>query len=237
MRKLFIGYAFSALLLGNSVVYAQETESVQTVEVKSIRVRFVSYKESYALAKKVQIATSGRVAMGLMFTPAKPGVQINDIQLWLDGEQSSTPIKVTKGIFVVPVNDEVAEQNGSYSINKQKGELNVRITVLPAIANNAWTIGKVRQSIIDATNAIDKFTPWYQKPFAMKVNSVGVCSSEAGAPVKLMNGDVVVTALVTSEKNTDDSGHQVYCQSFASDAKYDDNLRIDIPDNAQVLFL
>ncbi|MET0265509.1 MAG: hypothetical protein ABW202_07845, partial [Duganella sp.] len=206
-------------------------------EVKTARVRFVSYKESYELAKKVQLATSGRVAMGILLVPAKPGVRVDDVQLWLDGEKTSIPVSVHHGLFVIPINDEIAAGNGSYSINKQKGDVTARVAVLPAIAQNAWTIAKVRQSLADAVNAVDKFTPWYQKPFAMKIRAVAVCSNQAGMPLKLFNGNELVAELTTSEKSTDDSGQQVFCQSFAKDTQYDDAVRLDIPAEAQVLFL
>lgn len=241
LSKPFHTITIVTLLFSGAAASANENEndaSPQSVEVKGVRTRLVPYKESYELAKKVQLATAGRGALGLRLVPARPEVRVDNVKLWLEGEDKSLPIPVSDGgIFVAPVKDEIAASDGRFAINKQKGDLTARIVVLPAVARDAWTIGAVRQSIADARAAIDKFTPWYQKPFAMRVNTVSVCTRKAGVPVKVMQAETVVATLPTSEPARNDADQPVYCQHFRGDEKCDQASVLSIPEDAQVLFL
>jgi hypothetical protein len=241
MSKLSPGLAVLALLLASASAHAAGGDGdvpVQSVEVKGVRTRLVSYKQPYEIAKKVQLAAEGRVALGLRLVPARPEVRIDDIKLWLEGEAESIPIKVSDGgVFVVPVKDQIAAQDGKFSINKKKGELTARIVIMPAIARDAWTVGMVGRTIADARSAIDKFTPWYQKPFAMRVNTVSVCTKAANEMVKVMQGETVLASLPTSEKARNDADQPVFCHHFKGDEQYDQASRLVIPDDAEVLFL
>jgi hypothetical protein len=239
LSKLFHTIRIVTVLFSGAVANAGENDTpIQSVEVKGIRTGLVPYKELYELAKKVQLATAGRVAVGLRLVPARPRVRVDNVKLWLERENESLPIPVSDGgIFIVPVNDEIAANDGRFAINKQKGDLTARIVVLPTMARDAWTIGAVRQSIADARAAIDKFTPWYQKPFAMRVNTVSVCTRKVGVPVKIMQGETVIATLSTSEQARNDADQPVYCQHFKGDENYGQASVLSIPEEAEVLFL
>lgn len=238
MSKLPQVIGLLAVLVSGAASAGDSEDAVQSIEVKGTRTRLVSYKEPYDIAKKVQRATDGRVALGLRLVPSKPGVRVDDIKLWLEGGNDSIPVKVSDGgVFVVPVKDEIAAHDGQFAINKQKGDLTARVVIVPAIDRHAWTLGMVRKSIADAKSAVDEFTPWYQKPFAMRVNTVSVCTKAAGEPVSITQGGAVVATLQTSDKATNDAGQPVYCQHFKGDEKYDQASVLGIPDDAEVLFL
>lgn len=238
MSKLPQVIGLLALLVSSAAGASDNGDAVQSVEVKGTRTRLVSYKEPYDIAKKVQQATDGRVALGLRLVPSKPGVRVDDIKLWLEGDNESIPVQVSDaGIFVVPVKDEIAAHDGRFAINKQKGDLTARIVIVPAVARNAWTLGMVRKSIADANSAIAEFTPWYQKPFAMHVNTVSVCTRVPDVAVDIVQGGAVVATLPTTAKAKNDAGQPVYCQHFKGDEKYDQASVLHIPDDAEVLFL
>jgi hypothetical protein len=239
MSKLFRTVGIATLLLSAAAAGADENEApIQSIEVKGTRTRLVSYKEPYEIAKKVQQAADGRVALGSRLVPTRPEVRVDDVKLWLEGESESIPVQVSDaGIFVVPVKDDIAAHDGRFAINKQKGDLTARVVILPAISRDAWTLGMVRKSITDARSAIDKFTPWYQKPFAMRMNTVSVCTKTAGVPVNIVQAGAVVATLPTSEKARNDADQPVYCQHFKGDEKYDQASVLAIPDGAEVLFL
>lgn len=229
----------SILVLTGLPVSANESpEQIQSIEVKGIRTRLVSYKEPYELAKKVQASTEGRVALGLRLVPTRPEVRIDDVKLWLESSEESFPIRVSEGgIFVVPVKDEIAARNWQFAINKQKGDLTARVVIIPAVPRNAWTIAMVRKAISDARVAVDKFTPWYQKPFAMRVHTVSICTKVAGVPVKIVQGESVIATLRTEDKTRNDADQQVYCLHLNGNEQYDQASLLAVPDDAEVLFL
>ncbi len=238
MRTLYTSILLTAILAVGSSAFADEASTVATVEIQGARERLVPYKESYEMAKKVQMATEGRVALALRLIPSKPNVRIDDVQLSLEGETESIPINVLAGgIFVVPVNDDIAKQNGSFSVNKKKGDLGARLVLVPSVARKDWTIGLMRQVVAGAQSAAIKITPWYERAFMTKITSIAVCSSEAGAPLQVMNGNDVVAKFQMNEKATDDADRPVFCKHFNGDDKLDEHLTVAIPDGAQVVLL
>jgi hypothetical protein len=112
-----------------------------------------------------------------------------------------------------------------------------RILVLPAVARDAWTIGAVRQSIADARAAIGKFTPWYLKPFVMRVNTVSVCTRNAGVPVKVMQGETVIATLPTRKQGRNAADQPVYCQHFKGNENYGQGSVLSMPEEAELVFL
>lgn len=211
---------------------------VQTVEVKGARERLVPYKESYELARKVQEASNGRVAFGLRLIPAKPEVTLNNIRLWLGEEADAIPVKVNDGgLFVVPIDHKVAANNGHYSINRKKGELSVRVAILPNVERDAWTIGLMQQVVQDGKAAIKKLLPWYMRAFGIGVDAVAVCGPTAGMPIQLMNGAEVAATVTADKKATNDVGRPVFCKHFGGDDKLDANLKVVVPEGAEVLLL
>lgn len=236
-RLLFSAYVL--VVCACPLIQAEDMPSpVTTVEVSGVRERLVPYQESYDIAKKVQVVSNGRVALALRLVPAKPDVRVDDVQLWLDGLNESIPIKMLDGgIFVVPINDQIAEQKGSYSINKKKGDLNAFIALVPAVEKNDWTIGLMKQVVANSKNAIDKIVPWYQRPFAMRVDSVAICGKEAGMPLQVMNGDKLIATLSADKKATNDVGGLVFCKFFNGEEKFDDNFRVVVPEGAEALLL
>jgi hypothetical protein len=238
MRTLYTLLLSTTILTVSSFVFADDEAVTATIEIQGVRERLVPYKESYEMAKKVQAASEGRVALALRLIPTKPNVRIDDVQLSLEGETESVSINVLAGgIFVVPVNDEIAKQNGSYSVNKKKGELGARIILVPSVARKDWTIGLMRQVVSGAQTATSKITRWYERPFTTKITSVGVCSNQADVPLLVMNGKDVVAKFQLNEKATDDVDRPVFCKHFNGDDKLDDNLTVAIPEGAEVVLL
>jgi hypothetical protein len=237
MRTLYTSVLLVTALTASSIVFADEAPPATTIEIQGVRERLVPYKESYEMAKKVQVASEGRVALAFRLVPTKPNVRIDDVQIALEDDTESIPINVLSGgIFVVPVNDAIAKQDGSFSVNKKKGELGARITLVPSVQKE-WTIGLMRQVVSDAQAATNKIVPWYQRAFATKITSIAVCSSEAGVPLQVMNGKDVVAKFQLNEKATDDVDRPVFCKHFNGDDKLEENLTVAIPDGAQVVLL
>ena len=56
------------------------------------------------------------------------------------------PIKVSDGgVFVVPLNDDIAAQDGTFLVNKGRGELTANIVLQPSVARDAWNVTRVGQ--------------------------------------------------------------------------------------------
>lgn len=211
---------------------------VQIVEVKGARERLVPYKESYTLAKKVKEASSGRVAFGLRLIPAKPAVTLDNIRLWLGDEDNAVPVPVGEGgLFVVPINDKVAANNGHYSINRKKGELDVRVAILPNVPRDAWTIGLMQQVVQDGKAAVKKLLPWYMRAFGIGVDAVAVCGKNPGMPIQVMSGSDVAATVTADKKATNDIGRPVFCKYFTAADQFDASYKVVVPEGAEVLLL
>lgn len=211
-------------------------EPLQTVEVKAGRNRLVAYEESYQLAKKVQDASHGRVLLALRPMPGNAQVRLDDLEVTLEANGRSVPVPLRDGIVPVPVDAQLAAEGAYYFVNKQTADLTVNVVLLPALGRDEWTMGTIRRSIRDARLALASFIPWYQRPFAATVHTVSVCSAEAGAPVRVLDGEALVATLPTADKTSNDSGRPVFCHHFNGKEHYADSFRVAVPDGAEVLF-
>ena len=77
--------------------------------------------------------------------------------------------------------------------------------------------------------------PWYAIPFAPKVKSVGVCTKEAGIEVQIKDGDNIISAVTTKNPDKNYGNQSVFCVDFDKTTEFKDNLRIVIPDSAEVM--
>ncbi|QNA99283.1 hypothetical protein [Massilia sp. Se16.2.3] len=87
------------------------------------------------------------------------------------------------GVFVVPVNERIARENGQFLINKRKEDLSVNLVLVPTLPRDAWTVGAVQSLLADARGAVGKLLPRYQKPVVWAVTrklAVAVCSHMQG---------------------------------------------------------
>ena len=228
-----------ALLFPVSHANAQEADTPpQAVEIKAVRERLVPYKDSYEMAKKLQQASNGHVALGVHLMPTKADVRMDDIRIWLESDEKSIAIKMREGsIFMVPVDDQIAAEKGNYSVNKKKGDLSAAIVILPGVPENEWTIGLMKQVIGEANVAIKKTTPWYLMPLIVSVKSVAVCSKQPNVNVQIMDGVTVIATVATKTAAKNDSGEPVFCAFFDSHTEYADGLHVSVPESAEVLLL
>jgi len=102
-----------------SLASAQEEDAThQVIEIKAQRERMVAYQQSYEMAKKIQTASNGHVALGLRLMPARSDVRMDDIRLWLESTSTSVPVKLRDGnVFLVPIEDQIAA-NSLESVSK-----------------------------------------------------------------------------------------------------------------------
>lgn len=238
---LFRPAAVACLLCASSAVFADDPAPMQTVEVKAARTRLVAYRRPYhEFATKVREASHGRLAFAVQLLPSKPGVRVDDLRLWLEASGEGMPVAVDQsGLFVVPIRDDIAAQDGQFSVNKKPGALIARGILVATMARDAWTVGAIRELVADTRSAVAQLTPWYLKPFGFTAPrlAVSVCSTEPDAQVVVMQGDAVVATLPTSVKEHDHAGQPVFCQKFTGAEPYAQDSRLVIPDAAQVLIL
>ena len=221
--------------------YAQEQATEQTpeqvIEIKAKHEGMMPYQELYEYAKKTQSLTQGHVAFIIQLKPLKPDVKMDDIRLWLESKSKSISIKILDGnLFIVPVDDEIATEKGQFSVNKQKGEIQGIGNWIPNVPKNDWTIGLTKQVIDESNTAIKKVMPWYSIPFLPKIKSIAVCTKQAGVEVQIKDGDNIVASVTTKDADKNDSNQPVFCTYFDKNTTYKDDLRIVIPDTAEVIF-
>lgn len=209
-----------------------------SADAKPPRVRFTAYRESYLTAKKVWQVSSGNVVMALRLIPAKLSASIDDVRVALQGNGAPIPIKVSEGgVFVVPLNDDIAAQDGTFLVNKGKGELTANIVIQPAVARDAWNVTRVGQVLHDARRAVRAITPWYKRPFANEVQSLAFCAAETGSALRLMDGDQLIATLPMNEPAVNDINQPVFCKIFDGEDKYPGHYRVVLPEQATVLLL
>ncbi len=207
-------------------------------DAKAPRVRFTAYRESYLTARKVWQVSSGSVVMALRLIPAKLSATIDDVRVALQGNGAPVPIKVSSGgVFVVPLNDDIAAQDGAFLVNKGRGELTANIVLQPSVARDAWNVTRVGQVLQDARRAVRAITPWYKRPFASDVQSLAFCAAERGSALQLMDGEQLIATLPMNEAAVNDINQPVFCKIFDGEDKYPGHYRVVMPEQATVLLL
>ncbi|KAB8044343.1 hypothetical protein [Janthinobacterium aquaticum] len=223
---------------------ATPLQAPQTVTVKGSsdasppRVRFTAYRDSYETAKKVWEVSRGNVVMALRLIPAKVSGTIDDVRVALQGNGAPVSVRVTEGgVFVVPINDEIAAQDGVFLVNKGRGELTASMVIQPAVAREAWTLERVAHVLRDARLAVRAITPWYKRWFSSEVKSLAFCAPERGSALQLKDGEQLIATLPMSEAAVNDINQPVYCKMFDGEDKYPGQYRLVMPDEASVLIL
>ncbi|OBV39655.1 hypothetical protein [Janthinobacterium psychrotolerans] len=202
------------------------------------RVRFTAYRDSYLTAKKVWQVSRGNVVMALRLIPAKLSATIDDVRVALQGDGAPMAIKVGEGgVFIVPINDEIAAQDGSFLVNKGRGELTANMVIQPAVARDAWTMARVAQVLHDARLAVHAITPWYKRLFASEIRSLAFCAPERGSALQLMQDQQLIATLPMNDAAVNDINQPVYCKAFDGQDKYPGQYRVVLPEQATVLLL
>lgn len=234
----------SGLMPGLMPPPAEEAVPSQTVtitansEAKPPRVHFMAYRDSYLTARKVWQVSSGNVVMALRLLPAKLSATIDDVRVALQGHGPAIPIKVAEGgVFVVPLHEDIAAQDGAFLVNKGRGELTANIVIQPAVARDAWNVTRVGQVLQDARRAVRAITPWYKRPFADDVQSLAFCAAERGSALHLMDGEQLIATLPMNTAAVNDINVPVYCKIFDGEDKYPGHYRVVLPEQASVLLL
>ncbi len=202
------------------------------------RVRFTAYRDSYLTAKKVWQVSRGNVVMALRLIPAKLSATIDDVRVALQGDGAPIAVKVGEGgVFIVPINDEIAAQDGSFLVNKGKGELTASMVIQPSVARDAWTVARVAQVLHDARLAVRAITPWYKRLFASEIESLAFCAPERGSAVQLLQDQQLIATLPMNDAAVNDIKLPVYCKKFDGEDKYPGQYRVVMPEQATVLLL
>lgn len=202
------------------------------------RVRFTAYRDSYLTAKKVWQVSRGNVVMALRLIPAKLSATIDDVRVALQGDGAPVAIKVGEGgVFIVPINDEIAAQGGSFLVNKGRGELTANMVIQPSVARDAWTVSRVAQVLHDARLAVHAITPWYKRLFSSEVQSLAFCAPERGSALQLMQDQQLIATLPMNDAAVNDINLPVYCKMFDGEDKYPGHYRVVMPEQATVLIL
>ncbi len=217
-------------------------EPVQTVEVKGPRSRLVPYRDLfYPMAKAVQHALGGRAALAVQLRPTHQAVRVEEVQVWLAGDHETMPVaRRADGLFMVPVNERLAEDHGHFLINRRSEDLSVNLVLVPTLPREAWTIGAMRHLLEDARGAVGKLLPWYQKPMVWAVTrklGVSVCSRLRDVPVALLDGERVVATVHTSQESRNHAQETVFCHRFDGSEDYPENTRVVIPEDGEVLLM
>ena len=207
-------------------------------EANPPRVRFTAYRDSYETAKKVWQVSRGNVVMALRLIPAKVSGTIDDVRVALQGNGAPVSVRVAEGgVFVVPINDEIAEQDGMFLVNKGRGELTASMVIQPAVPREAWTVERVAHVLRDARLAVRAITPWYKRWFSSEVKSLAFCAPERGSALQLKQGEQLIATLPMSEAAMNDINQPVYCKMFDGEDKYPGQYRVVLPEEATVLIL
>lgn len=202
------------------------------------RVRFTAYRDSYLTAKKVWQVSRGNVVMALRLIPAKLSATIDDVRVALQGDGAPVAIKVGEGgVFIVPINDEIAAQDGSFLVNKGRGELTANMVIQPSVARDAWTVARVAQVLHDARLAVHAITPWYKRLFSSDVQALAFCAPERGSALQLMQDQQLIATLPMMDAAVNDINLPVYCKMFDGEDKYPGHYRVVMPEQATVLIL
>ncbi|MEX5748298.1 hypothetical protein [Massilia sp. X63] len=216
--------------------------ALPTVEVKAARTRLLPYKDLfYPMAKAVQTSLAGRAALAVQLRPARPGVRTDDLSVWLEGGGEALPVHANEhGLYIVPVADRIAQQEGSFSINKNPSDLRANLVLIPTLPLEAWTIGEVRRLLHDVHAALDPLVPWHLRLLmwaSMRKLGVWVCSLSPSAHVDVVDDGRLLASYPTSEPMRNHANSPVYCHRFTGNEDFDPRARLVLPEDAQVLLI
>ena len=236
----YLWLALATISFQHAVLAQEQTanDAPRVIEIKAEREHLVDYQQPYEAAKKTQVASHGHVAFAYQLVPKNSTTRIDDVKIWLESPSKSIPIKILDGnFFIVPVDDQIAEEKGKFAINKKGGEVTGVPSWIQVVPNKDWTIGLMKQ-VIDETNlAINKFLPWYGRPFAPKVKSIAVCSKEPSLEIQIKDGDKIAGSVVTKDAEKNDANRPVFCTRFDASTKFSDDSRVVVPDSAEVILM
>lgn len=230
-----------ALLLANALSVAAHADepAENVVEVTGSKsIVSVPYRQAYEIAKKVQVASQGRLALAMRLTPQRDGARMDGLRLSLSTDNDDVLIPLQDGVFfTIPIIDKAADENGVFYLNRKKGDIGGRVLLVPAGSSQAWTMGRVRQTIADGVSAVKTFVPWYLRLFSGTVEGVGVCTPQAGVAVALQAGEQLLASFKTEHKEVNTLGKQVFCARFSGKEAYADDAQLVLPADGEALLL
>lgn len=226
-------------LLGVAAVADEPGTAENVVEVTGSRsIVSVPYKQAYEIAKKVQTASEGRLALAMRLEPKKAGVRMDGLRLTLSTDNDDRLLPLQEGIFfVIPVLDKAVEENGVFFLNRKKGDVGGSILLVPTADQQHWTMGRVRQTIADGDRAVKTFVPWYWRIFSGTVEAVGICTPQAGATIAVQAGEQLVASVKTEHREINPLGKPVYCASFNGKEVYADDVQLVLPAEGEAQLL
>lgn len=245
LLKLPVLSPLAACLLCVLPAHAQppSPEALPMVEVKAAtRTRLLPYRPLfYPMAKAVQKNLLGRAALAVQLRPSRAGVRTDDLSLWLEGGGESLPMRAGEhGLYIVPVADRIAQQDGGFLINKNPAELRANLVLVPTLAPDAWTIGEMRRLLRDVHATIDPLVPWHHRFLnwaSMRRLGVSVCSLSPRTHVEVFDGARLLARYPTSEPARNHANSPVYCHRFTGNEDFDPRARLVLPEDAQVLLI
>lgn len=221
---------------------AAETPPPDAVVVgaKRTKIGAVAYAKFYKAAKILAEATQGRAALALRMSPARKGVDLQDLSVTLSDDQEDIPLSLREHrLMAIPVVERMVER-GEFIVNKPSGAVDARLIGVSNVAPSAWTVGLVRTVIRDVDSAMPALKsqmPWYMRFFVSGIHAVAFCSPTRGETITLAEQGRVIASFVADQKERDDFDRQVYCHAFSADVNYPDSARIKIDGAAEVIFL
>lgn len=241
MRQL-LNLLAAACALCALPAHAQTPDALPTVQVKAAHTRLLPYKKLfYPMAKAIQKSLPGRAALAFQLRPARPGVRTDDLAVWLEGGGESLPVRPGEhGLYIVPVDDRIAQLDGSFAINKDPSDLRANLVLVPTLPFDAWTMGEVRRLLRDVHTAIDPLVPWHHRLLmwaSTRKLGVSVCSLSPHGHVEVVDGKRVLASYPTSEPSRNHANSPVYCHRFTGNEDFDPRARLVLPDDAQVLLI
>lgn len=230
--------ALGLALLAIGPAAAEEPAGQERIDVTAHPVALLPYRKVYDAAKLVRDASGGKIAFALRLQAKDGTPPLGEVRLSLASESETLPLPLrTGGIIVVPVEERIAAEKGDFVLNRRKGTTQASVLLLPMVADDAWTVGLMRQVVADGQKAIKEAVPWFLRPFAPGVHSVSICGRTAGMPIVLLRGDAPAATVAADARTRNDAGETVFCKHFDGKDGLDEALRVQVPAGAEVLLL
>ncbi|QNM95434.1 hypothetical protein [Chitinimonas koreensis] len=230
-----VGLGLALLAIGPAA--AEEPVEAAQIDVTAHPVALLPYRKVYEAAKRVRDASGGQIAFALRLRAKDGTPPLSDVRISLASERETLPLPVRAGwIVVVPVDERIAAENGDFLLNRKKGTSQASVVLLPTVADDAWTVGRMRQ-VVASGQQVRAQVPWFLRLFAPDIHSVSVCGRAAGMAIVLLRGDVPEATVTADAKSRNDADETVYCKHFDGKDGFDEALRVQVPSGAEVLLL
>ena len=244
MKKIFV---LLFLQIFDIIAFAQDIKesssnnlnNEQQVVVAGERSQILyPYKRAYDAAKIIKEFGKGDVVLMFGFFPKREGLRLDNIKLEIEYDGGVEQVPVDQfGQFTLSPNDNAANGNGQFVINKRREDFGVNVDIAPSLDVASLTLGHMKMSVQHARDARKALMPWYARIFVPTVTGIRVCNDKKNIPVEIVDSDQKRISIAFNDKAKTPPKGKPFCADIGQDITFSDEALVHVPEGAVLDFI